>query len=423
MTRVALMPSSFWPNTGGVEEAARHLADELVRQGDQVEVWAPLDDRSPAPSREVWAGLEVRRFPMPLPPARFGVAARELPPMAKGLYSLVAAVHRFGPDLVNVHCFGPNGAYATALSVLTGVPLVVTLHGETVMDDDDIYDKSVLLRTSLRAGLHRAAAVTACSAFTLADASRFGLPKGHGTIIFNGVTLDEPGGIGCSGRTTPSDEATQVVGPSSLGPYVLALGRVVNKKGFDLLIGAMTSPVFPAELGLVIGGDGPALGALRDIAREAGLAGRVHFPGRLDRPQVARYMVGAEVLVMPSRLEPFGIVVLEAWRAGTPVVATVHGGPPEFITDGADGVLVDPLRPGALAETIRSLHDDPERRRHIGHQGRQKVGSFAWSRAAGQYREVYRGVLSSQRPGTAEASVAGAGETAREEREGTTGGP
>jgi glycosyltransferase involved in cell wall biosynthesis len=188
---------------------------------------------------------------------------------------------------------------------------------------------------------------------------------------------------------------------------------VVHKKGFDLLVKAMTEPAFPPDLDVVIGGDGPALDDLRHLAGALGLAGRAYFPGRLDRARVARYMQDAELFVMPSRLEPFGVVVLEAWRAGTPVIATVRGGPPEFIIDGADGVLVDPLAPGALATAVRTLHDDPQRRAQVGLQGREKVRSFTWSRAAGQYREVYQRVLSTQHPGIVIAS-AGAGADRRE---------
>ena len=70
-------------------------------------------------------------------------------------------------------------------------------------------------------------------------------------------------------------------------------------------------------------------------------------------------MAGARVFVMPSRLEPFGIVVLEGWRAGTAVVATNRGGPPEFVRDGEDGLLVDPFDTAAVAEVLgRLLSDD-----------------------------------------------------------------
>ena len=78
----------------------------------------------------------------------------------------------------------------------------------------------------------------------------------------------------------------------------------------------------------------------------------MHFVGRLDRQAVAEAMAGATLFVMPSRLEPFGIVILEAWRAGVAVVATNHGGAPEFVRDGQDGVLVDPFDTGGFRRRL-----------------------------------------------------------------------
>ena len=381
--KIAIMPSAFWPAVGGVEELTRRLADALTEAGELVEVWAPVDPERPAARRQMWSGLAVRRFPMRLPARRLATAAQAALPMLQGLWQLHRAVADFRPDVIHVQCFGPNGAYATAVSALTRVPLVVTLQGETVMDDHDIFDRSALLRAALRRGLRRAAAVTACSAFTLSDAHRFGLPPGAGTVVFNGVRLDEP---------TWSEDGPDRLQPVPFARYVLALGRAVEKKGFDLLVRAFAELEAREGIGLVVGGAGAALGSVQELAGELGVADRVYFPGRLDRAQVARLMRGAEVFVMPSRLEPFGIVVLEAWRAGTAVVATNRGGPPEFVEEGVDGLLADPFDSHALAGAIASLLDDPVRRGEIARQGREKVAAFSWPLIASQYRKIYAAV-------------------------------
>jgi glycogen synthase len=296
--------------------------------------------------------------------------------------SLRRAVATFRPDVLHVQCFGPNGAYATALSRLCRVPLVVTLQGETLMDDADIFDASQVLRTALRAGLRTASAVTACSAFTLDDAvARFGLPAGRGQVIFNGVDLDAP------------DRSDTVALPAPLGdvPFVLALGRVVEKKGFDLLLAgyaAMDPTQRTADL--VIGGTGSALERLEAQAEESGIGDRIHFVGRLSRDQVAAAMAASTVFVMPSRLEPFGIVALEGWRAGTSVVATDRGGAPEFIRDGEDGLLVNPFDTAAVASTLGRLLTEASLRHSIASAGTVRVQEFAWPRIAAEYRAVYR---------------------------------
>ncbi len=378
MTRVALLPSAYLPALGGVEELTRHLALTLRAGGDEVEVWTGTpDDRDP-PSRQVLDGITVRRFPLPLPAARPGPLVRSGPGALRTMAALGRAVDEFRPDVLHVQCFGPNGVYATALAAWRRVALVVTLQGETVMDDADIFERSTVLRTGLRMALRRATAVTGCSAFTLADAeARFGLAHGAGSVVFNGVDLTAAGATVWAGAPD--------------APYVLAVGRVVEKKGFDLLLAAYAG-LSPAErqADLVVAGDGAERARLVALAGRLGVADRVHFPGRLDRDQVAAAMAGAELFVMPSRLEPFGIVVLEAWRAGAPVVATAAGGPPEFVTDGVDGVLVDPSDTGVFSRVLADLLGSPARRRALAEAGRARVADFAWPVIADRYRACYR---------------------------------
>ncbi|MDA8148772.1 MAG: glycosyltransferase family 4 protein [Actinomycetota bacterium] len=383
MTRVVLLPSAYLPALGGVEELTRHLALALVAAGDDVEVWTGhASDTGPA-EVETRDGIVVRRFPLPLPAATTGAVTRFALGAPRTFRMLRRAVDEFRPDVLHVQCFGPNGVYAMALAGMLHIPLVVTLQGETVMDDADIFDTSRIMQLSLRWALRHAAAVTGCSRFTLADAeTRFGLRPGQGRVVWNGVDLaatGDGGGDPDAGWTPPSDR-----------PYILALGRVVEKKGFDLLLAAYAAmPEEQRQADLVIGGSGGALGPLRQRAGQLGVAGQVHFPGRLSRDQVAAAMAGAALFVMPSRVEPFGIVVLEAWRAGVAVVATTHGGPPELIRSGEDGVLVDPFDTGAFASALGTLLADTARRSAIAAAGQRRVAELAWPRIAEQYRQVH----------------------------------
>jgi glycosyltransferase involved in cell wall biosynthesis len=368
-----------------VEELSRHLALSLRAAGDDVEVWTGLPDDHDPETVEVRDGLVVRRFPMPLPASRISAVSHATTTGWRTIRAMRRAVDMFRPDVLHVQCFGPNGAYATALSRLCRVPLVITLQGETLMDDADIFTTSQVLRASLRAGIRSAAAVTACSTFTIDDAiSRFGLAPGSGSVIFNGVSLGPS-----------ADDAPAAVLPAVLDgvPYILALGRVVDNKGFDLLLAgyaAMDPSRRTADL--VIGGTGSALERLEAQAEESGIADRVHFVGRLTREQVAAAMAGARVFVMPSRLEPFGIVVLEAWRAATAVVATNRGGPPEFVRDGEDGLLVDPFDTAAVAEVLGRILSDDDLRQAMAAAGRARVEAFGWPRIAEEYRAVYTAV-------------------------------
>ena len=256
-------------------------------------------------------------------------------------------------------------------------PLILTLQGETVMDDADIYTHSLALRYSLRRGLRRAAVVTGCSQFVLRDAeARFGLAPGRGVVIPNGVELAE--------WAAPS--AIEL----PFKRFVLGLGRFVEKKGFDLLLDAFAAlaPRHP-ELGLLIGGDGPARAQLQDAAHATGLAGRVALPGALTRAHVAWAMENAAAFVLPSRVEPFGIVILEALRAGCPVIVSPHGGAREIVSDGVDGIVVDPTDTNALSAAIERVLRDPNEAERLSAAGRLRVAPLSWGTIAQRYREIY----------------------------------
>ncbi len=368
--RIALLTSSYAPAVGGVEEFVAKLAHRLRCAGDDVEVWTHGTDDAVTDTVD---GILVRRFDFPLPRAELAGLVR-LPAQASlALLRLRRAHAAFRPDVLNVHCFSGNGVYGTALSALTGTPLVVSLHGETLMDDHDIFDRSQTLRAGLRVGLRRARAVTACSAMTLADAEeRFGLQAGRGHVVHNAVELDE-------GPLEPVD----LPFPS----YVLGMGRLVPKKGLDLLIRAFAAA--RTDRGLVIAGRGPEACSLRALATELGIAHRVHFTGVLTRAQVAWAMAHADAFVLPSRIEPFGLVALEAWRAGTALLATTRGGPSEFVKDGVDAVLINPEDVAAVADALTEVLADDDRRRRLANAGKARLPDFDWSRVAMSLRGAY----------------------------------
>jgi glycosyltransferase involved in cell wall biosynthesis len=377
--RIALVPSAYAPAVGGVEELTARLARRLVDSGDDVEVWTI---RHPAdlPEDEVVEGVRVRRFPLPMPRLAAGALAGFPRKAGRAWTMLVAAAAEFSPDVIHVQCFSANGAYATRLARRLRVPLVLTLQGETVMDDTEIYDRSVLLRLSLRGALRDAAAVTGCSAFVLADAEhRFGLAPGRGSVIPNGVELAE--GVAAESLSLPFKR------------FVFGVGRVVEKKGFDLLLDAykQIAPRYP-DLGLVIGGSGPARDELVRAAAVSGFSERVAFPGTLSRAQVAWAMGAAAVFVLPSRIEPFGIVVLEALRAGCPAIVSPRGGATEIVRDGVDGLVVDPCDSDALASAVNALLSDENLAKRVGRAGPARAADFDWRLITQRYRELYEHV-------------------------------
>ena len=147
---------------------------------------------------------------------------------------------------------------------------------------------------------------------------------------------------------------------------VLAMGRLHRAKGFDVLIAAMTR--LPADVHAVIAGEGPEREALAGLAARAGVGGRVHFLGWRD--DTAALLAACDLLVCPSRHEPLGNVVLEAFSAGRPVVAASAEGPVWLLGDGARGILV-PVESGvALAGAVGAMLDGPEMAARMAAAGR-----------------------------------------------------
>jgi glycosyltransferase involved in cell wall biosynthesis len=165
-------------------------------------------------------------------------------------------------------------------------------------------------------------------------------------------------------------------------PRLLALGRLHPDKGFDVLIHALAN--LPAAI-LLIAGEGPEGPALARLATELGLADRVFFLGW--RPDIGALLKAADIFVCPSRSEPLGNVVLEAWSALCPVIAADADGPRELIADGSDGLLVPRENEARLAQTIAALLAAPERAAALSAAGRRRfLAEFAEAPALAAWR-------------------------------------
>jgi glycosyltransferase involved in cell wall biosynthesis len=370
--RVALISSSFAPYLGGVETHVDRVARALRDTGWMAEVWTV--DRGEGLAVTDQDGLRVRYLPTPLPARSVGAMMRFVREGRRAREAWADAYRAFRPDIVNIQCFGPNGLYGTALARRLGAPLVVTSHGETLADDRGAFDRSRQLRHGLRRAITEAASVTAPSEYVLGDLRRhYGLGSADGRIVPNGV---DP---------IPAGAASE----RPAGEYLLGIGRLGRMKGFDLLIEAFADAGLDPAITLVIGGDGPERDSLAALAAARGVAHRVTLLGPLDRVEVAQRMAGALAVVVPSRAESFGIVALEAWRAATTLVMTSRGGAVEFVHDGRDALLVDPLDRAALVAVLRRVTGDGALRARLAAAGRERVEEFSWPAVARAYAELF----------------------------------
>ena len=160
---------------------------------------------------------------------------------------------------------------------------------------------------------------------------------------------------------------------------LLCVGRLVAKKGHDDLFAALAALPDDLHWRLDLIGGGELRGALERLALERGLQGRVAFRGALPQPAIIDAMREADLFVLPTKPAAGGDrdglpnVLMEAASQDLPILATAFAGTPEFLTDGIHGILVPPGEPDALAQALRALFADPERRRRLGRAARARL--------------------------------------------------
>jgi D-inositol-3-phosphate glycosyltransferase len=179
-------------------------------------------------------------------------------------------------------------------------------------------------------------------------------------------------------------------------PVLLFVGRIQPLKGLTVAIGALAelSDRHPDAVLVAVGGRSGVGGAEEMAAAEAlidrhGLAGRVRFVPPQPHHMLSTYYRAADVCVVPSRSESFGLVALEATACGTPVVAAAVGGLRTVVDDGVTGLLVDSRDPADYAEALESLLDDSVRAEAMARAGAEHARGYTWSTTAARLRRLY----------------------------------
>ena len=265
------------------------------------------------------------------------------------------------PRLLHAH-FGRGGALALPIARALGIPLVVTFHGGDATKETH-YRRRLVPRVYARrlAALQREAALFVCvSEFVRDRLLARGFPPEKLEVIHQGVELD-------AAPPAPPDAAAQ--------PYVLFVGRFVEKKGVSTLIEAMRLlDARGSATRLVLIGDGPLGQQLREQARGLKL---VSFPGWLPNPETRSWMQGALALCVPSVTgsdgdsEGLPTVIFEAMAEGVPVVGSRHAGIAEAVEHGSTGLIVPEGDPLSLADALAGLIASPELRQRLGTAARR----------------------------------------------------
>ena len=290
-----------------------------------------------------------------------------------------------------LHCPGiyPPSFLASLVQHHLPVPIVVTSHG------GDVYEKNVRLQKPTIVdrcvqGLRAASALVAISRFTRDGFTRL-CPEAADRIV------DIPNGVHLAAHAERAPTPTDANLRFEPGSYAIFLGRLKHRKGVDVLLRALAILPDTDRVQLVIVGDGEERAALEGLSQQLSLARRVRFLGTVTGPAKTFLLQNARFGVVPSRQwEAFGLVVLEGYASGLPMIATDMPGLADLIQPEKTGLLVPPETPEALARAMGSLLADDAMVRTMSQSARDVVQQYDWSNVARRHLALYENLIAAR---------------------------
>ena len=363
---------------GGPIYSVHALARALARRGNEVHVYTTNIDGesvSPVPLREPVDidGVQVWYFS-----TGFGRRLYRSPAMGRALR---ANLQDF--DVLHLHSvFLWPTTVAARMARHYNVPYILSPRGMLVPDlirRKSAFAKRLWIALFERRNIAGAAAIHFTSQIEAEDFKAIGLKLNDAVIVPNGIDIVE-----VETQIRHEDEATR-----RTRPYLLSLGRISWKKRLDCLIRAVAQV---PDIDLVIAGndDEGLQPTLAQLAHQVGIADRVTFVGPVEGARKWLLFREAQIFVLPSYSENFGIAALEAMAAGCPVIVTPGVGISTAVSEARAG-LVTEADPSALANAINALLADADLRKRMGEAGHQAaLQSFSWDAIAMQIESVYR---------------------------------
>ena len=369
---------------GGVETNVREVARRLRESGDDVTVYASdLFDESRRERRSDYApvvdGVPVRRFPV-----RHRLVPRLTLPLMIGLMDALSEAR---PGVIHAHSHRYGHVLeSAAVAKRRNIPLVVSTHYHPADRGEPPWKAALLRLQDFGFGMtaYRVASALIVETQLEARLVREFAPADRIRIIPPGIDLAEWG--------LPEPDPARVEALPSR--YVLFVGRIASNKGVPFLLEALAR-IPPARRPplVVMGRDWGQQASLEARASRLGLSGSVRWLGHVADRSVYRSVIRrATSVVLPSEWEAFGIVLVEAMAAGTPVVATAVGGVPEVVERGRAGRLAPYGDPERLAAAILAVEDDRATTDRLVRRGREVAASLDWSVCARRHAELYRSV-------------------------------
>ena len=374
---------------GGISPHVFYLSKSLARKG--VKVHVVTCDFPGAPARETLDGVEVYRidsYKNPSPDFATWVYLMNLNMQREA--AAIAAKLEDKVDLFHAH----DWLVATAGIGLKHVfrkPLLVTMHSTEIGRRDGVHTSTEKMIAETEAWLtYEAWKVICCSQYMVSHVKwAFGLPDDKLVMVPNGVNMN----VYEKALTTDLKLfRSRFALPEE--KLVLFVGRLVYEKGAHVLINAIPKILEKVNAKFVIVGSGYMKDQLLTIVRSMGLEHKVMFTGFVDEETLLKLQCCADVSVVPSLFEPFGIVALEAMAAKSPVVVSDTGGLGEIVEHDITGVKVYPNNTESLAWGITKVLADDKYRNNLRENAFKRIQEkYDWNKIAQQTQRIYEAVL------------------------------
>jgi D-inositol-3-phosphate glycosyltransferase len=371
----------------------RALASSLARAGVACDVLTRADAPGLPPIVEVEPGFRVVHLEAG---PRAPVGKHDLVDLVDDMTAAARAhLERWRPDVIHAN-YWLSGAVGHRLKHEMNLPLAATFHTLARVKADAGIDDDSEDRTRLE---HE---IIGCADLMLASTESevedlvelYGGVRERVAVVPPGVDHD---------RFNPGTAAERAATRSSLGlgdrPVLLFAGRIQPLKGADLAVRALAELRDPRVVLLIVGGPSGIQGereaaALRALSVELGVAEQIRWLPPQPHDAVAAMYRIADVCVVPSRAESFGLVALEAAACGTPVVAAAVGGLTSIVVDGETGFLVDSRDAIDYAAPIARLLADPALAARIGASAEERSRRFGWTMTAARLRRLFTDLVS-----------------------------
>ncbi len=391
MTRALTLSWEYPPLIeGGLARHVRKLSENLARQGTEVHVLTRGSEESP--EEETVGGVRIHRVREPTRPTDLGEFVAWVERMNSDM--LAAGVElgdRYEFDLVHGHDWLVAMA-CDHLSRRFGAPLVTTIHATEHGRHQGWVDKHPQshIHGVERWITNRSDRVIACSYYMREQiADIFGVEEERVTVIPNGIDADD---------LQPHDEPelrrlrAEFAGPDQ--KLVLLIGRLVYEKGFQLALEAMPS-LIEAVPGtrFLVAGSGTHEPELRKQATDLGLMEHGTFLGWIGDDVLHSLYRLADVCVVPSLYEPFGLVALEAMASDCPCIVADTGGLREIVSHGEVGLRFRARDSASLGEMVERVLTDPELRERLVAEGSEHILRFDWADVAERTALIYAALM------------------------------